>query len=158
MDEPTRKPAILAGDEEREHSTQALSQAVVEGRLTLEEFSDRVGAAQAARTREELATLTQDLPAAAAPAPSSDLAPPPSSNLAAPRATELAPAPERHLAFCSQLVRSGPWELAARSSFRSIFGIHPPSTRPVSGAPKLRIAARGPGGTLYVRSRSSSSQ
>jgi len=40
-------PAILAGDAEREHSTQLLSQAVVEGRLTLEEFSDRVGRAQA---------------------------------------------------------------------------------------------------------------
>ncbi|MGZ4246429.1 MAG: DUF1707 SHOCT-like domain-containing protein [Solirubrobacteraceae bacterium] len=195
MDEPTRQPAILAGDQEREHSTELLSHAVVEGRLTLEEFSDRVERAQAARTREELAVLTQDLPAPAqAPAPA------PSAS------TEVAPTQERHTAFCSRLVRSGPWELAARSSFRSIFGtitldlsqarlagpeveleifnlfgtvtvlvpegvdvrvtgggmfasqmIQPPSSRPVHGAPKLRIDARGPGGTLYVRSKSTQS-
>ena len=108
MDEPTRRtPAILAGDAEREHSTQLLSHAVVEGRLTLEEFSERVERAQAARTREELATLTRDLPAApTAPATSA----------------EVVPAQQRHVAFCSRLVRSGPWELAPRSSFRSIFG------------------------------------
>jgi DUF1707 SHOCT-like domain/Cell wall-active antibiotics response LiaF, C-terminal len=181
-------PVILAGDAEREHSTQLLSQAVVEGRLTLEEFSDRVGRAQAARTRDELATLTRDLPAAP-PAPISS--------------TELATAQQRHVAFCSRLVRSGPWELAARSEFRSIFGtitldlsqarlagpdveleiynlfgtvtvivpesvdvsvsggglfasqvIEPHASSPVAGAPKLRIVARGPGGTLYVRTRS----
>ena len=191
MDEPTRQPAILAGDQEREHSTQLLSRAVVEGRLTLEEFSDRVGRAQAARTREELATLTRDLPPALPAAPS----PAPSTEVDAPH--------ERHVAFCSRLVRSGPWELAARSEFRSIFGtitldlsqarlagpevelqifnlfgtvtvivpesvqvnvsgggmfasqvIQPPASPPVPGAPKLRINARGPGGTLYVRSKS----
>src|ERR1700761_962443 len=94
-------PAILAGDAEREHSTQLLSQAVVEGRLTLEEFSDRVERAQAARTRDELATLTRDLPAAPTGAPAS------------PASTDVVPAQQRHVAFCSRLVRSGPWELAA---------------------------------------------
>ena len=104
------------------------------------------------------------------------------------------------MAFCSRLVRSGPWELAARSEFRSIFGtitldlsqarlagpevdlqiynlfgtvtiivpesvdvsvsgggmfasqvIQPHTAPPVAGAPKLRINARGPGGTLCRR-------
>ena len=42
MEEPTAQPpAILAGDAEREHSTQLLSRAVVEGRLTL--IMERVG-------------------------------------------------------------------------------------------------------------------
>jgi uncharacterized protein DUF1707/cell wall-active antibiotic response 4TMS protein YvqF len=180
-------PAILAGDAEREHSTQLLSHAVVEGRLTLEEFSDRVGRAQGARTREELATLTRDLPAAP-PAPATS--------------TEFVPAQERHVAFGSRLVRSGPWELAAVSEFRSIFGtitldlsqarlagpevelqifnlfgtvtivvpesvdvsvsgggmfasqvIQPHAAPPLAGAPKLRIRTRGPGGTLYVRTK-----
>jgi hypothetical protein len=188
MEEPTpHPPAILAGDAEREQSTQLLSHAVVEGRLTLEEFSDRVERAQAARTRDELATLTQDLPAA----------PPPAAS------TELARPQQKHVAFCSRLVRSGPWELAPRSEFRSIFGtitldlsqarlpgsevdleifnlfgtvtvivpesvdvsvsgggmfasqvIQPHTAPPVPGAPKLRIKARGPGGTLYVRTKS----
>src|ERR1700759_5349916 len=189
MQEPTSQPpAILAGDAEREHSTQLLSQAVVEGRLTLEEFSDRVGRAQAARPRDELATLTRDLPAAP-PAPATS--------------TELVGAQQRHVAFCSRLVRSGPWELAARPECRSSFGtitldlsqarlagpaveleifnlfgtvtvivpesvdvsvtgggmlpsqvIQPHTLPPAAGAPKLRINARGPGGTLYVRSKS----
>ena len=187
-------PAILAGDAEREQSTDLLSRAVVEGRLTLEEFSDRVERAQAARTRDELATLTRDLPAAppALPGP-----PAPATS------TEMVPVQQRHVAFCSRLVRSGPWELAARSEFRSIFGtitldlsqarlagaevelqifnlfgtvtvivpesvdvivtgggmfasqvIQPHTAPPVPGAPKLRINARGPGGTLYVRTKS----
>ena len=41
-------PAILASDAEREHSIALLQGGVVEGRLTLEEFSDRVSRAQAA--------------------------------------------------------------------------------------------------------------
>jgi hypothetical protein len=180
-------PAILAGDAEREQSTELLSRAVVEGRLTLEEFSDRVERVQTARTRNELVTLTEDLPAG-----------PPAT-----ASTELAHPQQRHVAFCSRLVRSGPWELAARSEFRSIFGtvtldlsqarlpgsevdleifnlfgtvtvivpegvdvsvtgggmfasqvIQPHTAPPVPGAPKLRIHARGPGGTLYVRTKS----
>jgi hypothetical protein len=195
MEEPTSqpapKPAILAGDQEREHSTELLSHAVVEGRLTLEEFSDRVERAQAARTREDLAVLTQDLPAPATPA-----TPTPAP------AGQLAPVQQRHVAAFSRLVRSGPWELAERSEFRAIFGtitldlsqarlpgphvdveifnlfgtvtvlvpegvdvsvsgggmfasqvIEPQASRPVPGAPKLRINARGPGGTLYVRGK-----
>jgi hypothetical protein len=190
MDEPTQPPAILAGDAEREQSTQMLSLAVVEGQLTLEEFSDRVERAQVARTRDELATLTRDLPAAPAPATS----------------TELVTPQQRHVAFFSRLVRSGPWELAARSEFRSVFGtvtldlsqarlpgsevdleifnlfgtvtvivpesvdvsvtgggmfasqvVQPHTAPPVPGAPKLRINARGPGGTLYVQTTSRTS-
>jgi hypothetical protein len=163
---------------------------VVEGRLTLEEFSDRVERAQVARTRDELATLTRDLPAAPAPATS----------------TELVTPQQRHVAFFSRLVRSGPWELAARSEFRSVFGtvtldlsqarlpgsevdleifnlfgtvtvivpesvdvsvtgggmfasqvVQPHTAPPVPGAPKLRINARGPGGTLYVQTTSKTS-
>jgi DUF1707 SHOCT-like domain/Cell wall-active antibiotics response LiaF, C-terminal len=192
-EQSAQPPAILAGDAEREQSTQLLSRAVVEGRLTLEEFSDRVERAQAARTRDELATLTRDLPAAPATTPATT------------PSTDLAPAQERHVAFCSRLVRSGPWELAARSEFRSIFGtitldlsqarlagpevelqiynlfgtvtiivpenvdvsvsgggmfasqvVQPHTAAPVPGAPKLRIVARGPGGTLYVRTKSKS--
>ena len=70
-------------------TTELLSQAVVEGRLTLEEFSDRVGRAQAARTREELAVLTQDLPA---PAPASA----PGTAAASRAASELASPQQRH--------------------------------------------------------------
>jgi hypothetical protein len=173
-DRESRPTAILASDAEREHSIALLRDAVGEGRLTLEEFSERVGLAQAARTDQELARLAHDLPG------DTVAASPPAA-----------------------LVRSGPWSLASRSSWRSIFGtidldlrqarlagpetglevynlfgtvtvivpesvdvsvsgggmfasqvIQPHTAPPVPGAPKLRIKARGPGGTLYVRTKS----
>jgi Domain of unknown function (DUF1707)/Cell wall-active antibiotics response 4TMS YvqF len=171
---------ILASDAEREHSIVLLRDAVTTGRLTLEEFSDRVGRAQMARTDRDLSALTVDLPSA-----------PP----ALPAASTV-----RHRALCSKLVRRGAFELPARSSWRSLFGtivldlrqarlespeieleiynlfgtvtvivppgvvvdvegggafasqvLEPPAWRPPAGAPRLRIRTSGPGGTLYVR-------
>jgi Domain of unknown function (DUF1707)/Cell wall-active antibiotics response 4TMS YvqF len=174
-------PAIRASDAEREDSVTVLREAVVQGRLTLEEFSDRVSAAQAARTDRELAALIADLPATAV-AVAGD-------------------APTKYRATFSQLVRSGAWELPPRSSWRTLFGtieidlrevhltgpeleldvyslfgtvtirvppgiavqvdgggafasqiIEPPSWPALPDAPRLRIQVKGPGGTLYVRS------
>lgn len=182
MTDERQHPAILASDAEREATVDRLRRAVVDGRLTLEEFSDRVGLAQVARTDQDLAVLGSDLPAAPTAVALSDVA--------------------RHRAFCSQIVRSGPWELPVRSSYRCVFGtidldlaqvrlpgpeveieifnlfgtvtlivpegvrvslegggpfasqvIHSPQVPPVEGAPVLRIKARGPGGTLYVRNQ-----
>jgi hypothetical protein len=42
----SQHPAIRASDAEREATVDRLRQSVVDGRLTLEEFSDRVGLAQ----------------------------------------------------------------------------------------------------------------
>ena len=100
---------LLASDAERDQSVELLRSAVVEGRLTLEEFTERVELAQAARTDLELASLSRDLPAN--PPQTSPLSP----------ATE-APAAQRHRAFCSRIVRSGPWSLPAHASYSSIFG------------------------------------
>jgi hypothetical protein len=98
------RPPILASDAERERSIAVLRDAVGEGRLTLEEFSERIVLVQAARTDRELANLVRDLPAV--PAAS---APP-------------AAGAEAHRAFCSHLIRSGPWAVPRHSSWRSIFG------------------------------------
>jgi uncharacterized protein YjiS (DUF1127 family) len=180
MPDPWQPPPIRAGDDDRERTLVVLRDAVVGGRLTLEEFSDRVGLAQTARTERELAALTADLPSTRVE--SADLP------------------PVKHSAVCSHLVRRGPWELPVRSHWTSVCGtidldlrdaklegpetelsvfnlcgtvnvlvppgvevavdgggwfasqvIEPPARRPPSGAPRLRIRARGPGGTLYVR-------
>jgi len=103
-DREFRPTPILASDAERERSIALLRDAVGEGRLTLEEFSERVGLAQAARTDQELARLARDLP--------SDLV----------TASPPAAAPTEYRALCSHLVRSGPWSLQPHSSWRSIFG------------------------------------
>ncbi|HUA07176.1 MAG TPA: DUF1707 domain-containing protein [Solirubrobacteraceae bacterium] len=180
MEERPDLPAIRVSDEERERSIVLLRDAVVSGRLTLEEFSERVGRAQVARTDHELTALTADLPAQA-PVPA-------------------VITPAQHRALFSKLVRRGSWEMPERSSWRSLFGtivldlsearlagpeveldiynlfgtvtvlvpagvqldvegggafasqvIEPPSRPPPAGAPRLRIRASGPGGTLYVR-------
>ena len=99
--EPT---PMLASDAEREGSVLKLRDAVGEGRLTLEEFSDRVGLVQAARTDQQLAEITRDLPTVRD------------------QASMPAQAAEQHRAVCSHLKRSGPWSIAERSSWRSIFG------------------------------------
>jgi hypothetical protein len=189
---PDRAP-ILASDAERERAVARLRDAVGEGRLTLEEFSDRTEAAQLARTDQDLARLSRDLPAVPA-------AGDPSAPAAA--GASLPAAPDAHRAFCSHLIRSGPWSLPRSSSWRSIFGtidldlrqarladteselqvynlfgtvtvivpeglevtvrgggpfasqkIESPQRPPVPGGPRLTIDCRGPGGTLYVRSR-----
>jgi hypothetical protein len=179
-----REPTpILASDAERERNVALLREAVGEGRLTLEEFTERVGLAQTARTDQELARLVRDLPA-----PGSSLPP--------------GPVAEEHRALFSHVARSGPLALPARSSWRSIFGtidldlrearlagtetlveiynlfgtvtllvpegvevvvrggglfasqhIEPPVRPPIAGAPRLTIDTRGPGGTLHVRTQ-----
>jgi hypothetical protein len=179
------RPALLISDADRERGVALLRAAVVDGRLTLEEFSERVGSVQLARTEPELTALVADVPAQSQPpALTTDVS---------------------HRAVCSRLHRSGYWELDQRSEFSSIFGtidldlrqatlhgdeaeikvfnlfgtvtvivpegitvtvegggmfasqvIDPPAAPPVPGSPRLRIKVSGPGGTLYVRAHSSS--
>jgi hypothetical protein len=57
------EPALLASDAERDRTVELLRRETVDGRLTLEEFAQRMGSAYEARTREQLAELTRDLPA-----------------------------------------------------------------------------------------------
>jgi hypothetical protein len=59
-------PALRASDAERDQTVALLRSHVVEGRLTLEEFAERLDAVYAARTRPELDALIGDLPVAAA--------------------------------------------------------------------------------------------
>jgi hypothetical protein len=54
--------AIRASDAEREQAVARLGDATAQGRLTLEELSQRLEAAYAAKTHEELDQLTEDLP------------------------------------------------------------------------------------------------
>lgn len=60
---------LRASNTDRDRAVARLRENLVEGRLTLEEFSERVDAAHASRTLGELEALTRDLPAEAAPAP-----------------------------------------------------------------------------------------
>lgn len=55
-------PSIRVSDAERQRVVSALSKNAADGRLTLEELEERVGAAYAAKTYADLEPLLRDLP------------------------------------------------------------------------------------------------
>jgi Domain of unknown function (DUF1707)/Cell wall-active antibiotics response 4TMS YvqF len=63
------QPAIRASDADRERAVELLRRHSVDGRLTLEEFAERMGLAYEAKTQDELEQLTRDLPEQAAVPP-----------------------------------------------------------------------------------------
>lgn len=74
LDSEHAKPGsslVRASDADRDQTVEALAAASAEGRLSLEEYSQRSEAALLARTRGELTSLTADLPEP----PQSDAAP-----------------------------------------------------------------------------------
>jgi class 3 adenylate cyclase len=69
--EPEPQPDIRISDAERNQMVDLLREHCSEGRLTLDEFSDRVGEVFNARTRRDLEVVTADLPIPAELLPSS---------------------------------------------------------------------------------------
>jgi hypothetical protein len=67
---PVQAPAQRASDADRDIAADILCAAVGDGRLTLDELDDRLGAALSARTTIELAALIADLPGRRRPPPS----------------------------------------------------------------------------------------
>ena len=61
-------PDLRIGDADREAVAAALREHYAQGRLTLDEFNQRIEAAFAATMRSQLNALTRDLPPVAAPA------------------------------------------------------------------------------------------
>ncbi|GIF75918.1 DUF1707 SHOCT-like domain-containing protein [Asanoa siamensis] len=110
--EPRNEPDRLrVSDREREQIVELLGQATTEGRLTLDEYTERVGAAHAAQTRGELARVTDDLPVAAAPLP-----------VQRPGAAPVSTAQERLVAVFGNETRKGHWIVPAHLEARSVFG------------------------------------
>lgn len=68
-------PGIRTSDSERERVVRKLQHEFAAGRLTTAELEQRIAAAQAARTRDRLSTLTADLPADLVPAYAAAAAP-----------------------------------------------------------------------------------
>ena len=65
------QPVLRASDAEREQTVERLRDASADGRLTLEEFVERMSAAYDARTHGELEQLVRDLPGQAGAQPTS---------------------------------------------------------------------------------------
>ncbi|MEU6172653.1 DUF1707 domain-containing protein [Streptantibioticus parmotrematis] len=104
---PGAAPDLRASDEERDHVAGILADALATGRLAPDEHAERLEAVYAARTRGELAPLTQDLPEPAEG-----------------RTTGLAPhldAAPVHAVF-SKIRRGGQWPVPPETVVRSTFG------------------------------------
>jgi DUF1707 SHOCT-like domain/Cell wall-active antibiotics response LiaF, C-terminal len=98
---------VRASDADRDRVVEALAAASAEGRLTLEEYSERSDAALVARTMGDLASLTTDLPASGPPAV-------PHGGAAA--------VPEDITAVLGNESRKGPWVVPPRMNVRSVLG------------------------------------
>ena len=103
----SKPPNIRASDAERDATVHRLQTAFAEGRLTDQEFDDRMRTALAARTHADLAALMEDLPAVSAPG----TAPVP--------ATTGGPAPGRYaLAYKNSMRHAGRWRVPG--TFRAV--------------------------------------
>jgi hypothetical protein len=98
---------VRASDADRDRVVEVLAAASAEGRLTLEEYSERSDAALAARTLGDLAGLTTDLPASSPPAL---------------RQGDAAAVPEEITAVLGNESRKGPWVVPPRLVVRSVLG------------------------------------
>lgn len=131
-------PAQRASDVDRDRATELLRAAVADGRLDQAEFHERLDAALAARTLDELAPLTADLHAA----PGGELGLPPSG-----------PGPgrltikERH----GTVRRDGRWTLPRRLALRTAWSdVVLDLTRAVPSGPELVIDMRVSGGRVEL--------
>ena len=101
---PHLAPAELrASDAERDRAVESLASAAAEGRLTLEEYSERSGSALKARTVGELTALTADVPAG----PVRDFA---------------GPADAEMTAILGNESRKGAWVVPPHLTVRSVLG------------------------------------
>jgi hypothetical protein len=152
-EQQARTPAVRASDAERQQATAVLKQACVEGRLTLEEFGERVGRALAARTREELAHITGDLPVTlAAPA---IVAPAGTAGIGGTAMTRAEAAGRKPvsstIAIMSAAERGGVWRVNQESLVLAVMGECKLDLRQASiSAPVTTIRARVLMGNLQV--------
>lgn len=111
--QPLQVTGVRASDAERETTVNRLSEAAVEGRLTLEELGIRVGAAYGATTRAELEQVLVDLPVAT-PVATSDLAP----EVRKPRK------PKRRwvVSVMGENHRRGRWRMSGRTTVVTVMG------------------------------------
>lgn len=125
-------PPLRASDADRDGTVERLASAVADGRLTLEEYTDRSGRALETRTVPDLDALTRDLPAQVeAPAPTG----------------------ERLTAILGNESRKGRWTVPERLTVKSVLGdchIELQEARLASGVTRIDATAILGSITIFV--------
>jgi Domain of unknown function (DUF1707) len=103
---------VLASDAEREATVERLRVAVADGRLTMDELSDRSGIAYRARTGAELAALTRDLPSVTSP----------TSTVSRGPVVVAGDETDRYIAVFSESKREGHWRVPRAAKAVAVFG------------------------------------
>lgn len=133
---------VRVSDAEREAVVARLNQATGEGRLTLEEFSDRVNAALAARTQGDLDVLVDDLPAAYR-TPSAPVAYPSQQAGLATRVSQVIP--------IGSVKRGGRWRLDRDTELGAVVGsVKLDLRRAEMGAPVVHLHVRTVLGSVKI--------
>jgi Domain of unknown function (DUF1707)/Cell wall-active antibiotics response 4TMS YvqF len=119
--------SLRASDRDRDATVELLAQAASDGQLTLEEYSERVDVALAAKMQDELATVVSDLQQAhgqvvLASQTAAVSVPAPRVVPAVPPATDLTPAPEKIRAIMSSDQRQGRWTVPSHMQLRAVMG------------------------------------
>jgi len=130
------QPDLRASDADRDAVVDRLARAASDGRLTLEEYTERSGHALECRTLAELRALTRDLPDTPQPRPDAPAHP-----------------AERLTAVLGNESRKGRWTVPERLSVRSVLGdCHLEMQEALLTAPVTVIDARVVLGscTIYV--------
>ncbi|HXN61078.1 MAG TPA: DUF1707 domain-containing protein, partial [Acidimicrobiales bacterium] len=116
--QPQRQPrpdggelSVRVADADRDRTVALLREHVVAGRLTLDEFSDRVGRALGATTRADLQAVMTDLPSAQVTAPETGVEP-------------LTPRKRRrwHIAVMSGHDTKGRWRISGQTNAIAVMG------------------------------------
>jgi len=105
-------PTERVADADRDRAVTQLREHVVEGRLTLDEFSERVGSALQASTRGDLQAVMADLPEAR----------PITGNLPAPTAASPKKQPHWHVAVMSGHSTKGRWRISGKTNAVAVMG------------------------------------
>ncbi|WP_327068678.1 DUF1707 SHOCT-like domain-containing protein [Kitasatospora sp. NBC_01302] len=146
---PVAEAELRASDADRERIAELLRDAYAEGRLTVEEHSERIEAAYSAKTLGELAPLTRDLPAHQ-PLPGGAPRPAP-----APAAAPLPPAREESaslVAVFGGATRKGRWRVGSHIRATAIFGgVDLDLTDAVFEAPEVLIEVSAMFGGVSIR-------
>ena len=141
--QPHDPSQMRVSDDDRHQVAEALREAAAQGRLDLDEFDERLGAAYAAKVYADLLPLTMDLPAA-------DRALQP---LAGPQPLVPAsvPSPGSSVAMMSAVDRKGVWRVpAAHSAFAMMGSVTIDLRQAVFSAPETIITANAVMGEVSV--------